>query len=279
MSKTHMKKFAVHQFQNRENLPFSPVHYSMLKHGSGTIAQAYGNELAIAFFNNYSHLIVNEQVVVLESAYSYVKNAASVITEHFTNKLNSLLSEFNGKNVQRLKINRIVPYITDYGKLSVAKRKKLLKQDTFTFDYNFAEGKFLVFIDDIFITGTHHKKIEEMLGDYGIDMEKTMSLYYAELVDPKEDPSIESYLNNAQVLTLKDLSNLIHSESNYRVIVRTLKMILGEPDEEKLKEFLDSLQDEMISDFYLQCLGEGYHKNPVYSSNFSILRAKHLKLK
>lgn len=273
-----MKKFALHSFEGRNDLPFEPLGYSMLKHGSGSIARKYGEELAIAFFNTHSHLIINEQVIVLESAYSYVKNAASLITEHFTNKLNSLLSEFNGKNVQRLKINRLVPYIADYGKLSVTKRKNLLKQDTFTFDNKFAEDKFLIFIDDIYITGTHHKKIEEMLRDYKIDLSRTMSLYYAELVNSKQDPSIESYLNNYKISTLNDLKNLIKIEPDYRVIVRTLKMVLAEPDSLEVKNLLNGLTPEMITDFYSQCLGEGYHRNSVYSTNFSILRAKYLNL-
>ncbi len=271
-----MKKFALHSFESREDLPFDSSDYSKLKHGSGSVAKKYGEELAVEFFNKHSHLIINEQVVVLESAYSYVKNASSIITEHFTNKLNSLLAEFNGKNVHRLKINRVVPYIADYGKVSLAKRKSLLKQDTFTFDNKFAEDKFLIFIDDIYITGTHHKKIEEMLRNYGIDLEKTISLYYAELTNPKQDPSIEAYLNNYTISSLYDLEKLVKKEPDYRVIVRTLKMILAEPLKEVVEDFLGSLEPKMVEDFYLQCLGEGYHRNPVYSANFSILRQQFL---
>lgn len=274
-----MKKFALYAFEGRNDIPFDAGDYSNLKYGSGTVAKDYGEQLAVEFFNTHSHLLVNEQVVVLESAYSYVKNAASLITEHFVNKLNILLSELNGKNVQRLKINRVVPYIADYGKVSLAKRKSLLKQDTFTFDSKFAEGKFLIFIDDIYITGTHHKKIEEMLKSYNIDLNKTISLYYAELTDVKQDPSIEAYLNNYKISNLKDLKNLIRNEKDYRVIVRTLKMILSEPSKESLEDLLDYISSEMLTDLYLQCLGEGYHRNPAYSTNFSILRAKYLNLK
>lgn len=267
-----MKKYAVHKFGNRSEIPFDIAEYSKLKYGSATVGKKYGEELAEKFFETYSHILVNEQLVVMESAYSFVHNAASIITGFFTDKLNSLLSEFNGKNVHRMKINRIVPYIADYGKLSMKKRAKLLSQDTFTFDADFARGKFLIFIDDIYITGTHHRKIEEMLKHYEINTENTMSLYYAELTNPSEDPAIESYLNTARIVTLDDLSKLIKKESDYRVVVRTLKMFLGEKDVEMAKQFLTSLSFKMICDFYHLCLGEAYHRNVAYSTNFALLQ-------
>lgn len=244
----------------------------MLKYGSGSVAIKFGKELADAFFNTHYDIIVSKNIVVMESAYAHMRNAASLVTDAFTDRLNDLIVEFNGKHVERTKINRIVPYIADYGKLSAKKRMKLLRKDTFTLDADFVKNKFMIFIDDIFITGTHQMKIEEMVESYGFDFGECMCVYYAELTNSAEDPAIESFLNESSIRDLDGLSSLISRDVNYRVIVRTVKMILAEPDTSKMGPFLCSLSDAMVNEIYMRCLGEGYYKNPAFSTNFAMLR-------
>lgn len=272
-----IKRFSLHQFEDRATINFDPNTYSRLKYGSGEAGKQFGEELALAFYEKYYDVIATKQLVVSESAYQYMRNAASMITDAFCNKLNSLICELNGNFIQRIKINRLVPYIQDYGKVSLKQRVKLLKKDTFTFDYDYAKDKFLIFIDDIFITGTHQKKIEEMVENYGIDTNECMCVYYAELLNPYEDPSIESYLNNYQIKTLTDLYRLITEDKDYRIIVRTAKMFLSYEDTKEVVALLETVDKEILTEIYYNCLSEGYYKNPAYSKNFSKLRDKVLK--
>jgi hypothetical protein len=272
-----IKRFSLHQFEDRDTINFDPNAYSRLKYGSGEAGKQFGEELAVAFYEKYYDVIATKQLVVSESAYQYMRNAASMITDAFCNKLNSLISELNGNYIQRIKINRLVPYIQDYGKVSLKQRVKLLKKDTFTFDYDYAKNKFLIFIDDIFITGTHQKKIEEMVEHYGIDTNECMCVYYAELLNPYEDPSIESYLNNYKIKTLRDLGSLMLNDKDYRIIVRTAKMILSYEDTKEVDALFDVVNKEILTEIYYNCLGEGYYKNPAYSKNFAMLRDKILK--
>lgn len=272
-----IKRFSLHQFEDRDTINFDPNAYSRLKYGSGEVGKQFGEELAVAFYEKYYDVIATKQLVVSESAYQYMRNAASMITDAFCNKLNSLISELNGNYIQRIKINRLVPYIQDYGKVSLKQRVKLLKKDTFTFDYDYAKDKFLIFIDDIFITGTHQKKIEEMVEHYGIDTNECMCVYYAELLNPYEDPSIESYLNNYKIKTLRDLGSLMLNDKDYRIIVRTAKMILSYEDTKEVDALFDVVNKEILTEIYYNCLGEGYYKNPAYSKNFAMLRDKILK--
>lgn len=274
MHKLKIKRFSLHQFENRKSIKFDINEYSALKYGAGSYGRKFGKELAIAFFEKHYDIISTKQVVVTESAYQYMRNAASMITDTFIHTLNDLISEMNGKFIHRVKINRIVPYIQDYGKVSLNKRIKLLKQDTFTFDADYCKDKFIIFIDDIFITGTHQNKIEEMVCNYGIDNENCMCVYYAELLNPYEDPSIESYLNSAHIKNLTDLTFLINNDSNYEIIVRTAKMFLGWENQDDVKEFLNYNNKEFLAELYHNCLGEGYYNNPAYSKNFSMLREK-----
>jgi hypothetical protein len=276
--KLQIQRFSLHQFDSREDLGFSAEDYSKLKYGSGSIARKFGEELAQKFFEEHYDIIVSRQLVVMESAYASIKNAASLITDHFINKLNNLIAELNGNHVERMKINRLVPYITDYGKLSVKKRVNLLKKDTFTFDASFVKNKFMIFLDDILITGTHQMKIEEMLSQYGLDVADAMCVYYAELTDQSQDPAIESFLNSAHVKGLSQLSTLISTDSDYRVIVRTVKSILQGTDHDQVANFIAMLSHTLLTEIYYACLGEGYYKNPAFSENFSILRNRFISI-
>lgn len=269
-----IKRFSLHKFNDRKSIAFDPAQYSRLKYGSGDAGRKFGEELANAFFEKHYDMLVTKQIVVTESAYQSMRNAASMITDAFINTLNKHIAEMNGKFIHRIKISRNVPYIQDYGKVSLQQRIKLLEKDTFTLDKDYVQGKFIIFIDDIFITGTHQKKIEEMVETNGINSKDCMCVYYAELLNPYEDPSIEAYLNNYEITTLQDLYKLIQTDPDYRIIVRTAKMILSWSKSSDVRELLDNLLPKMIEDIYYNCLSEGYYRNPAYSKNFSILREK-----
>ncbi len=271
-----IKRFSLHKFKDRKSIKFNIQDYSKLKYGSKTVADKFGVELANGFFKKHKDILCTKQLAVSESAYNFARNAASLITDAFIDRLNTLMVEYNGNHIHRLKINRIVPYIQDYGKVSLTERINLLKQDTFTFDLDFAKDKFLIFLDDIFITGTHQNKIEEMVNNYGINTDDCMCVYYAELLNPYEDPAIESFLNEAYIKNLDDLIVLIQDDE-YSVIVRTIKMLLSS-NYDMSKSFIECLHPRWIKQIYHFSLGEGYYKNPAYSHNFSLLRDRYLKL-
>jgi hypothetical protein len=268
-----MNTYSLHKFDSKEKLPFSPSEYSMLKHGSEKIAKKFGCDLADGFYDEHKATLLTSNVVVMESAFAFVRTAACIMTKHFIRRLNYLITNANGKNVEYMKINRTVPYISDYGKLGMDARMELLKKDTFSFDNEFIKDKFLVFTDDVYITGTHHMKIEDMLKFYQVPTHKAIGVYFSELTSKNVDPSIESYLNNYLIKDLPSLQMLIKSEPHYKIVVRTLKLILSTENEVELNNFLKSLDSYVLEEMYYNCLGEGYYKNPTYSKNFAILKS------
>lgn len=277
MHNLEITRFSLHKFNSREDIKFDVTAYSQLKYGSGTVGAKFGKELAEAFYAEHYDILASKQLCVTESAYQFMQNAASMITDTFINRLNELIIELNGNFIHRIKINRVVPYIQDYGKVSLQQRVNLLKQDKFTMDAEYCKDKFMIFIDDIFITGTHQAKIEEMVEQYGLDKSNCMCVYYAELLNPYEDPSIESYLNSKSINTLNDLTELIKIDPQYRVIVRTAKMLLGYSDKEEVKKFVNNTDTRLLKEIYAGCLGEGYYKKPDYAQNFSIIKNKLFK--
>ena len=261
-----IEKLSLHKFDSFENLTFDSKEYSKLKFGNKLVADRYGKELAQLFFDNYLHILLSEEVVIAESAYNYVKNAASLITDSFYDELNKLIIELNCSKITRVKINRTIPYTTDYGTLNKEQRTKLLEKDEFTLDYDFVNNKFIVFIDDVYISGTHHSKIEETVKKYKIPFNKCLCLYYGEyLGDNGYD--IESKLNFAYI---KDSSQI---DETMLPIVRVLKMTLGLAHEDFL-DFISKRSKSYLYIYFSLSLGEGYYKNPNYQNNLNFLKNK-----
>ena len=245
------------------------IKYSQFKHGSGHAALQFGTELAESFFQKFELEIVSNKIVVMESAYSFIRNASSIMTDHFISCLNFILFKKGLEPVERLKINRSLPYITDYGKLSKEKREELLKADTFSFDSSYVEGKMLLFLDDVYITGSHQRKIEEMLARYAIPTEKVVCLYYMELINSSVDASIESFLNMYSISTIKDLVSLILAEGNdYKIIVRTIKFLLFKTN---ITDFLQVVPLTIRKEIFNLAIGEKYHLKPEFKNNMLLL--------
>ena len=199
-----MKKISLNKFNSFETLTFNAKDYSKLKFGDISVADKYGKELAHFIFKKHKSKLLTKKVIVSESAYNYIKNAASLITDSFFNELNILLSNFKSDLLKRIKINRDIPYTADYGSLNKEERESLLSQDNFTLDTDFCKDSFLIFIDDVYISGTHHRKLEEMLQKYSIDEKNCIGLYYGEYLE-KFDYDIEAKLNFAEINQIKVL--------------------------------------------------------------------------
>ncbi len=269
MKTTKLKRFSCHKFTGMDSLPFSAEMYSKLKYGSIDSAKIMGEELADSFFLKHSDIVMSKQLIVAESAYAQVRNAASLMTDAFSDKLNRLSISYGGHRVHRIKINRDIPYISDYGKLTSKARQKLLAVDNFTLDSDYIKDKYLLLLDDCFISGAHHKKLEEMLENYLFDFDKCMGLYYAELDKDSIHPKIEAELNTAFVKTINDLDNI----GPCVIVVRNLKMILGWNSSKETNSYLQKQSKQFLEELYRQSLREGYYKVPSYSQNFAILQS------
>lgn len=269
--------FSAHQFSNKGNIPFSIEDYSKMKHGDKAVARNFARELAVKFFYEHSQLILDNQLLIMGSAYSFVRCAASVITDNFVDRINELIVHYGGSRCEKTTINRSLPYISDYGKLDREGRAELLKSDQFSFDSDFAQGKLLIFIDDVIITGSHQVKIEEMLDRYKIPYDHAFCLYFAQFIDDGEThPDIESYLNEAYVTGLAQLAEIFMGE--HEIVVRQLKMMLSWDNPHEFLYFLSRLPNSTIRKIYYQVIGENYHTKANYMHNFYILREQFLKI-
>ncbi len=266
-------QFAANHFTSFEDAEFCEYEYSSLKFGSDIVARKFGYQLADAFAAKYASELLSNRFVVIPSPYNHVENAATIMTKHFVNRLNSIIVAQSGEHVEYSVIHRKVSYINDYGFLSKADRKGLIDNDSFYLNKDFYKGKTLIFIDDVIITGTHEDKLKEIMEKEGITNDHFF-LYFAKYNG--NDPTIESKLNFASVDDLDDYED-IACEPNHHVIVRPLKFLLIQ-DIVKLSEFCNKISASKLSSIYYGCLGEGYYKIPSYQAQFAIIEA-HYKYK
>jgi hypothetical protein len=263
-------RYYVHSFNDLDTLPFSAQLYSQMKFGSGAASKILGRELAEGFFHHYAGVLLTNTVVVLPSPYNFVPNAASVMTHHFVNRLNELMVGASGNHVETAIINRKVTYTTDYGFMSKEARADLISNDTFNVNRSYLEGKIVICIDDIRITGVHEDKLREIFEREELNVDRTFFLYYASYKG--SSPDVEAALNFAGMKDLDDYLELM-KEPGHQLIVRPIKYMLSR-DPNVFTAMIDKAPLYWVEELYYACLGEGYYKIPDYQENFSTIRHK-----
>lgn len=265
----HYEAF-VHGFSSFEN--FNEVscaqRYSRMKFGDNRAAMEIGYEMADLLFNEHSDLLLANNVVVIPSPYNYVKNAATVVTEHMIDRLNCHLVNANGKHVEYSIIHRKVSYIADYGFLSKDKREQLLSNDKFYLNKDFLKGKLLIFVDDIKITGTHEEKLVEVLDKENMDND-VVFVYSARYFG--SNPEIEAQLNFAGINSVEEYVELA-TEPDHNILVRPIKFLLKQKPVYFRENFVYKVSMKFLRAFYHACIGEGYTIIPEYQENIRFVK-------
>ena len=261
--------FSLHKIYEEESFSFSAADYSKFKFGDGEISATFGTDLAKGFIKEILCKVKpTKQIVVISSPYSFIPTATFAMKNYFVFELNKWLANENLPVVQETKIHRTITYKEDYGELDAAERIKLIGNDGFHIDKIFLEGKLLIFLDDIKITGGHERMINKMIEAYGIKNE-CWFLYFAELLNKDIHPRIENYLNYFSVKSIFDLP-LIINKSDFFINTRLVKYILNS-DSDDFKKFLLKVDINFINLLYNMALGNGYHTIDAYKGNLEIL--------
>jgi hypothetical protein len=255
---------------HRDRFGFNADDYSRFKFGDEAVASAFGHALADGFIQRY--MLINpirEQIVVIASPYSFIPTATFAMKNHFVFRLNRWLADSRLPVVQETKVHRTITYKEDYGELSAEERIRLIGNDSFHIDGSFLQGKTLLFLDDIKITGSHERMILKMAKEHGLS-NKIYMLYFAELVNEAIHPNIENQLNYHQVKSIFDLEKIIQSDSFY-INTRIVKYILNY-DFDAACIFLQNQTDGFINQLYNMALGNSYHTIEAYARNLGFIR-------
>ena len=200
--------YSLHKITDTGNFGFCPDDYSRFKFGDDEVAERFGIGLAEGFIKAHLENGPVPQLVVVSSPYSFIPTATFAMKNHFVFRLNRWLAQHGHPVLQETKVHRTITYKEDYGELDAAQRLKLIGNDSFHIDKAFLEGKKILFLDDIRITGGHEKMILKMVDTYDLQNDIYL-LYYAELQNKNVHPNIENYLNYHFVKSIFHLEKII----------------------------------------------------------------------
>lgn len=249
--------------------PFDPVKYSKFKFGSKRVARTFGRQLAESFWESFKNLECNQQIVVFPSPYNFIPTATFVLKDYFIRYFNDFLIDNGRLPVEEGKIVRNTTYREDYGALSGEDRMKLIGNDKFHIDREFVQGKTLIFIDDIRVTGSHERMIDKLATECELT-NQCHFIYFASVENSEIPAQIENELNYSYVNSLLDINRIIHDEE-FIFNTRTVKYILNSNSDE-CKEFLNYQSGKILSNMYHLAIGNSYHLIDEYKTNFKLLR-------
>lgn len=256
---------------------FNPADYSRFKYGSKSIARRFGRELADKFvesdtFKNMFEALSNPRgVLIYPAPYNFIPTATFALKDYFIARYNEIvIPRFGFTPLQEGKISRQHSYQDDYGAMDKEARSKAISGDDFYIDVTQAQGKTLIYVDDIRITGAHEDRIRHMAESNGLAAQPHVYMYYAQLVDPEQaDPTIENYLNYYSVKNLLDIDRIIKNDS-YQHNTRVTKYILNAPVDE-FQNFIRYQSRTFRHTLLHNAYGNSYHKIEGYQQNFKFL--------
>lgn len=265
--------YALHKIHNEQELSFNAKDYSKFKFGDGNISKKFGKDLAKGMIKQpfFKKLVkLNKQFVVCASPYQFVPTATTSMTKAFIEVLNYYLVSKNYNPIQEQKIHRSSIYKEDYGALSAEERINLIDSDNFHIDKEFVNGKIIIFMDDVKITGSHEELIRRMINYSQLSNDIVLS-YFASLENKEINPNFENKINYASVKELKDLSKIIKSD-NFIINTRVIKFILNSSESE-FSTFINYQSEDFVRTLFHQAVGNGYGSIPDYKKNLEYIKS------
>lgn len=270
-------RHAIYEIDSIESVPFSSIEYSKFKFGDGAIAEKYGKDL----FEYFKKTLLPKLVVkhgnflVFSSPYAQIPTSSYYLAQSFFVAFSDYLKNNQMENVKVrfCKIKRCQTYTADYGALSAEERFDLIKNDTYSFVDIPSKEDACLFIDDISITGTHQRVVENLLSNGSIETTSSF-IYYAKLTNSDICPSFENELNYSYASDVMKLSEIILSVS-YKITTRTTKRVLSlQPSD--LNYLLNKIQQQNKYSIILEMVemshANDYHLIELYKKNLLILQ-------
>lgn len=245
--------------------------YSKFKYGSKTIAKKFGEKLARTIKSE----ILPKNLIIYSAPYLNLKTASGALTDYILFNLTDYFID-NNIQVKLSKVTRKYSYDSDYGNMTADEREKVISSDIFSIDKNIInEEDTLIFIDDIRITGSHEKRILELLEREGIKNDVIFIYLYSYT---GSNPSIENKFNTYFFKKkdhkhyVKGLIEIINKEGflfNTRVVKKILSF------EKDYFEIFITLQNNTFKKVLLhKAYLNNYHTNDLYKENFNYLKEK-----
>lgn len=202
--------------------------YSRFKHGSGSVAAQFAQLLARQYADHHD-LASGERLWVTGSGYAHAPPAAATLVGPFIEALGHLVP---GVDARPLRVHRSGRSPGDYAAMSPTDRDTALRDDCMYPEPGVdLHGELVVALDDIRVTGTHERAMNDCLTAAG-----TRWIDHLYLVDASafgSSPQMESVLNLAAVTDVGQVLDIVSAADfvpNARVCRRVLTLPPAELD-------------------------------------------------
>ena len=190
--------------------------YSRFKFGDGEVSKKYGvmlGELAC------QDIEAGDDVLVTSSAYRFAPPASESLVTPFVQKLCE-----EGINASAFKISKAKLATDNYASLSFSDRASTLQNDLILPAGIELEGKKLIALDDIRVTGLREAALKNLFESMGVD--QASFFYVLDVEDGREHPETEAVINIRSVRTIEDVIALAQ-KPDFVPNVRLCKFIIS----------------------------------------------------
>ena len=272
-----MKSTSLHKIDNLEAIPFEAKDYSRFKYGCKITTNMFAEEMTELVIDRIKEaMIVNgsiQNIYIYGAPYNVIPTASTVLATQVFNKVQSY---FKTVNIYYSKIYRQHSYSQDYSAMSKEDRDKSLSKESHRFQYPDVElldkTDYLIFIDDIKITGSHEERIQHLCDKSGLVCGYE-SIYFAELVNQNIGPEIEDVLNQSAFAEDTFLYFLISgiARNNITYNTRLIKRILS-LDSKAFNSLIIALKQHQLVEMMDTAEANSYCSHEDYKENCITLK-------
>lgn len=200
--------------------------YSRFKFGDGEVGSKYGTLLGRLVLSDTPELLENDNVYVASSAYRVAPPASeSLLVPFLASAQSATASTGVDTTFTRFKISKAKLATDNYAGMSFEERAKTLQSDLILpCDIDF-EGKHVIILDDIRVTGLREAALKRLLGKAGVEH---ASFYYVlDVPEGRMYSQTEAVINIRSVKTVDDVLEMA-CQPGFVPNVRLCKFILSQ---------------------------------------------------
>jgi PRTase ComF-like len=218
--------------------------YSRFKFGDGGVGAKYGTLLGQLVLTDgmAEQILSQEEVYVSSSAYRVAPPASETLALPFVSSADKTARSVDSDTTFRhFKISKGQMATGNYAAMSFGERSQTIQSDLLLPDGLDLEGKHVVILDDIRVTGLREAALKGLLGKVGASH---VSFYYVlNVPEGKEYPQTEAIININAVKTVDDVLELA-MQPEFVPNVRMCKFLLSQSVAE-IERFLSTVPAEV----------------------------------
>lgn len=207
----------------RTGAPFDTRTYSLMKHGNLPAMQRLADEVADELVDQCPWVLTDPRPLILPVAYLVAPPACRYLADRIAHRLNARRT---GSPARVMHVHKDSVTHIDYAASSAQDRRNDLASIGFRLTEPVLDAVAIV-VDDVRVTGLAEQVMVDLLQDCGVGQIVTA---YVATCDEQlaADPSVESALNHAEVVSIRDMLPSVR-RGDFVPTIRFLKRLLADP--------------------------------------------------